>query len=89
MTTENQTEELKNISNLTDEAIMQIATKIDQLIVDVGQEHQPTPIQMAAIALGRLMVFTKHCNCYTVFCDMMSDVIKMSEPEITKTEDVQ
>jgi len=88
MTTENQTEQ--PVSNLTDEAIMQIATKIDQLIVDVGQEFQPLPIQMAAIALGRLMVFTKHCNCYPVFCDMMADVIKMSDPEpLVKTEDVQ
>ena len=85
MTTQNSTE-IK--SSLTDEQIVDIAKKIDQLIVDIGQEYKPTGIEFAAIALGRLMVFTKHTECFNTFSQMMDEIAKMREPEpLVKTEE--
>ena len=78
MTTQNSTE-IK--SSLTDEQIVDIAKKIDQLIVDIGQGYKPTGIEFAAIALGRLMVFTKQVDCFDIFMDMLAEVNKMREPK--------
>lgn len=78
MTTQNSTE-IK--SSLTDEQIVDIAKKIDQLIVDIGQEYKPTGIEFAAIALGRLMVFTKQVDCFDIFMNMLAEVNKMREPK--------
>jgi hypothetical protein len=87
MTNQNSTE-VK--STLNDEQIVEIARKIDAFILDIGKEYQPTGIEFAAIALGRLMVFTQQTGCYTTFSEMMGEVNKMSEPDfLSKTQDVQ
>jgi hypothetical protein len=87
MTNQNSTE---INSTLNDEQIVDIAKKVDQLIVDIGKEYHPTGIEFAAIALGRLMVFTQHTGCFPTFQEMMGEICKMSEPEfLSKTEDVQ
>jgi hypothetical protein len=84
-------------STLTDDQIVQIAEKIDKLFLEIGKEYQPTGIELSAIALGRVMVFSHHTKCFSTFSDMMKEVCKMSEPEflkrsdensITKTEDI-
>ena len=49
----------QNKSSLTDEAIVEIAQKIDQLILEVGEQYHPSGIEFASIALGRLMIFSK------------------------------
>jgi hypothetical protein len=77
MTQQNSTE-IK--STLTDEQIVQIAQKIDQLIFEVGEQFHPNGIEFAAIALGRLMVFTQHTGCFKTFAEMMGEINKMSEP---------
>lgn len=77
-------------TNLTDDAIVQIANAVDKVIVECGEKYGPTGIQMAAIALGRLMVFTKHVQCYGTFCEMMEEILKMKEPTpLNKTQDIQ
>lgn len=77
-------------STLTDEQIVKIAHTIDQMIIDIGKEYAPSGIEFAAIALGRLMVFTQHVQCFKTFQEMMEEIIKMKEPEpLVKTEDVQ
>ena len=79
-----------NNSNLTDDQIVAIATKIDNLILEVGEEFKPSGIEFAAIALGRLMIFTKHTGCFETFNKMMAEVSKMAEqPPLMKTEDLQ
>ena len=84
-------------TTLTDDQIVKIAEKIDTLIAEIGKEYQPSGIEFAAIALGRIMVFTHHTKCFKTFSDMMREVSNMSEPEflqrseensITKTEDI-
>lgn len=81
--TENQT------PNLSDEAIVDIAHQFDKFIVDMGEKHHPAGIQFAAIILGRLMVFTKHVDCFETFSDMMEEILKMKEPEpLSKTDDL-
>lgn len=81
----NQTE-----NNLSDESIVEIAQAVDKMIVECGEKYQPNGIQMAAIALGRLMVFTKHVGCFDTFCEMMEEITKMKEPEpLMKTEDLK
>ena len=86
MTNQNSTE-IK--STLTDEQIVDIAKKIDQFILDIGKEYQPTGIELSAIALGRLMVFTQQVGCFTTFAQMMGEINKMQEPDfLPKTEDV-
>jgi hypothetical protein len=75
--------------NLSDEAIVEIAHAVDKMIVECGEKYKPNGIQMAAIALGRLMVFTKHVGCFDSFCDMMAEINKMKEAEpLVKTEDL-
>jgi hypothetical protein len=87
MTNQNSTE-IK--STLTDEQIVAIAQMIDQLILDVGKQYAPSGIEFAAIALGRLMVFTKHVDCFNTFQDMMTEIVNMREPEpLIKPQDVQ
>lgn len=87
MTNQNSTE---LNTTLTDEQIVEIAQKIDKMIVDIGNEFHPSGIEFAAIALGRLMVFTKHTDCFKTFSEMMNEIAKMSEPEpLSKTEDLQ
>jgi hypothetical protein len=74
-------------TSLTDEHIVEIAQKIDKLIVEIGKEYSPSGIEFAAIALGRLMVFTKHTECFDTFSKMMDEVARMREPEpLVKTE---
>lgn len=81
--------ELKNESNLTDDAIVEIAQKIDQLIFDIGDEYKPSGIEFASIALGRLMVFSKQVGCFEVFQQLLSAVVNMAEKEpLAKTEDL-
>ena len=84
-------------STLTDPQIVEIATRIDKMLMDIGADFQPSGIEVAAIALGRIMVFSHHTKCFSTFSDMMKEVCKMSEPEflkkseentITKTEDI-
>lgn len=87
MTNQNSTE-IK--STLTDEQIVEIAKKIDLFIMEIGKEYQPNGIEFAAIALGRLMVFTQQVGCFPTFAEMMAEINKMSEPDfLSKTEDVQ
>ena len=63
----------------------------DELIVKIGEKHQPNGIQLAAIAMGRLMVFTKHVGCYDTFTEMMQAILNMREPKdlLSKTEDLK
>lgn len=77
-------------STLTDENIVEIARKIDQFILDLGKEYHPTGIELSAIALGRLMVFTEQVECYDTFHKMLVEISKMSEPEfLSKAQDVK
>lgn len=85
-------------STLTDDQIVEIAKRIDKMLMDIGADFQPSGIELSAIALGRIMVFSHHTKCFSTFSDMMKEVCKMSEPEflkrseentITKTEDIQ
>ncbi len=86
MTNQNSTE-IK--STLTDGQIVAIARKIDNFIMEIGKEYQPNGIEFAAIALGRLMVFTQQTGCFPTFQEMMGEICKMSEPEfLSKTEEV-
>ena len=87
MTNQNSTE-FK--STLKDEQIVEIARKVDQLILDIGKEYTPTGIEFAAITLGRLMVFTQTVGCFDTFQDMLAEIVRMREPTpLNKTEDVQ
>ena len=78
-------------NNLSDDAIRDIALSFDELIVKIGEKHQPNGIQLAAIAMGRLMVFTKHVGCYDTFTEMMQAILNMREPKdlLSKTEDLK
>ena len=77
-------------TTLTDEQIVDVATRIDKLFLDIGKEYQPNGIELAAIALGRLMVFTNQTKCFSTFTDMMVEVCKMREPDfLSKTEDLK
>jgi hypothetical protein len=76
-------------STLTDAQIIEVATKIDQLIVDIGKEYQPNGIELSAIMLGRLMVFTEHVGCYNTFHQMMTEISKMGSGDLQKTEDLK
>ena len=78
-------------TTLTDDQIVGIATKIDNLILEVGDEFKPSGIEFAAIALGRLMVFTNQVGCHSTFMKMLGAVSKMAEveQELGKTEDLK
>ena len=61
-----------------------------QLILEIGKDYQPNGIEFAAIALGRLMVFTQHVGCFGTFSQMMVEISNMREPTpLDKTEDLQ
>ena len=68
-------------ATLKDDQIIDIAHKIDNFIMEIGEEFHPSGIEFAAIALGRLMIFTKSTNCYDTFTQMMDEVVKLKEPE--------
>ena len=77
-------------TTLTDEQIVQIARKIDEFIMKIGEEYHPNGIEFSAIALGRLMVFTQQTGCFKTFSEMLTEISKMSEPEfLSKTEGLQ
>lgn len=77
-------------STLTDENIVEIARKIDTFIMEIGKEYQPNGIEFAAIALGRLMVFTQQTGCFKTFSEMLTEVSKMSEPDfLSKTDELK
>jgi hypothetical protein len=87
MTQQNSTE-IK--STLTDDQIVEIAQKIDTMILQIGKEYSPTGIEFAAIALGRLMVFTQHTGCFKTFSEMMTEISNMSDPEpLSKTDELK
>lgn len=87
MTTQNSTE-LQ--ATLNDDQIVEIARKIDAFIMQIGEEYSPTGIEFAAIMLGRLMIFTKHTECFHTFSQMMEEIGKMKEPEpLFKTADLK
>ncbi len=86
MTNQNSTE-IK--SSLNDTQIVEVARKIDEFILDIGKEYQPTGIEFAAIAVGRLMVFTSQVGCHDTFMDMLSEITKLREPApLSKTGDL-
>ena len=77
-------------STLNDEQIVEIARKIDEFIMKIGEEYQPNGVEFSAIALGRLMVFTQQTGCFKTFSEMLAEISKMSEPDfLSKTEDVK
>ena len=77
-------------STLNDEQIVEIARKIDEFILEIGKQYQPTSIEFSAIALGRLMVFTQQTGAFGTFSEMLTEISKMREPEpLSKTEDVK
>ncbi len=81
--------DLKNESNLTDEVIIEIAEKIDTLIMEIGEQYKPSGIEFASIALGRLIVFSKQVGCFETFSQLLSVITKMKENEpLVKTEDL-
>ncbi len=84
MTNQNSTE-IK--STLTDDQIVDIARKIDMFIMSIGEEYKPNGIEFAAIALGRLMVFTQQTGCFPTFSQMMNEIGKMSEPDFINKEE--
>jgi hypothetical protein len=79
----------QNKSSLTDEAIVEIAQKIDQLILEVGEQYHPSGIEFASIALGRLMIFSKQVGCFETFSQLLTTVSKMSEVEPLSKTDLQ
>lgn len=85
------TPESPKFDNINDDAIMELAHEFDKWLVQWGGVHKPTPIQMASIVLGRLMVFTNHTNTFDTFQDLLAEVVNMREnpPIMSKTEDVK
>lgn len=80
----------QNKSSLTDEAIVEIAQKIDNLILEIGEKYHPSGIEFASIALGRLIVFSKQVECFDSFNQLMATVLKMLDKEpLNKTEDLE
>lgn len=76
-------------TTLTDDQIVAIARKTDEFIMSIGDEFNPSGIEFAAIALGRLMVFTKSVDCYPTFQRMLEEITKLKEPEpLMKTQDL-
>lgn len=66
-------------TKLSDEKIIELAQKIDKFLIDTGIEYETTGIELAAIALGRLMVFTQQVGQYDTFHQMLSTIAKMGE----------
>lgn len=82
--------ELKNESNLTDDSIVDIAQSFDKFILEMGEKHKPSGIEFSSIVLGRLIVFSKHVDCFESFHKLMGAVTKMIDNEpLDKTEDLQ
>lgn len=74
-------------TTLTDEQIIDIAETIDKAIVDIGGKHHPAAIELASIALGRLMVFCKQLECYPTFHELLETVIKMGAVDFNREGD--
>lgn len=80
-------------TTLSDDQIVDIAETLDKCLLDIGTKHKPQAIELASIALGRLMVLCKQLNCYDTFHQLMGTVVKMGDFDFTKTgelnDDVQ
>lgn len=72
-------------TKLNDDKIVEIAKKTDELILQIGKDYEPSGIELAAIMLGRLMVFTQQTGNYTTFHDMMKTIVNMGEPPEEKS----
>lgn len=72
-------------TTLTDEQIIEIAQTIDKCFIDIGEKHHPAAIELASIALGRLMVLCKQLECYDTFHELIETVVQMGAGEFTKT----
>lgn len=71
-------------TTLNDEQIIDIAQTLDQCFIDIGEKHHPAGIELASIALGRLMVFTKQLQCYATFHELLDTVVKMGSVDFDK-----
>ena len=79
----------QNKSNLTDDAIVDIAQSFDQFIMDMGEKHKPSGIEFASIVLGRLIVFSKQVECFESFNKLMTAVTLMFDKGPIANEDDQ
>lgn len=66
-------------TQLSDEKIVELAKRIDKFIVDTGTEFQTSGIELSAIALGRLMVFTQQVGAFGTFKQMLKTISMMDE----------
>lgn len=74
-------------TKLSDEKIVELAQKIDKFIVETGMEYETSGIEIAAIALGRLMVFTQQVGSFKTFQEMMETIVMMKDMEPPKEEE--
>lgn len=75
-------------TTLTDEQIIEIAQTIDKCFLEIGLKHQPAAIELASIALGRLMVLCQQLECYDTFHELIATVAQMGSGDFTKTGDL-
>lgn len=80
-------------TTLTDDQIVEIAQTIDKCFIDIGEKHHPSGIELASIALGRLMVLCQQLECYETFHELIVTVSAMGSGDFNKTgemnDDVQ
>lgn len=69
-------------TNLTDEVIVEIAQTIDKCLMEIGEKHKPSGIEVASIALGRIMVLCNQLECYETFHQLLVQVAKMGSIDI-------
>ena len=74
-------EEIAEKYKLSDDAIIEISHSFDQWLVDIGEKHTPLAIQLASIAMGRLMVFTNHTNQFKEFQELLRAITAMEDPD--------
>ena len=73
-------------SKLTDEKIAQIAHVIDQFIIDMGEQYEPSGIELVSIMLGRMMVFSNQVGFLDTFHELLDTVNKLKQsPAVVDT----
>ena len=70
---------------VTDEELIEISHKIDDLLVDLAKTHSIEPLNISSIVIARLIRMNESANCDNHFYQLLTQVPNWSKKTENRT----
>lgn len=70
---------------VTDEELIEISHKIDDLLVDLAKTHSVEPLNISSIVIARLIRMNESANCDDHFYQLLTQVPNWSKKTENRT----